>query len=60
MPLIALDAISGFSLKHLEEKVLANANGNTKELKAKNDAYLSAYLSYRKRLEAIGKELKFL
>ena len=60
MPLIALDAISGKTRRHLEEKVMWDSLEKVEFLKGKNKTYLTAVNEQRRRLEALNKELRFI
>jgi predicted RecB family endonuclease len=60
MPLIALDKISSGPIKHLQEKVMVNALGNVDAYRAANETYLKAVRAYRKRIEALNRELRFV
>jgi len=60
MPLIALDSISRGSKAHLEEKVLANAYECPQEFERRNSEYLSAVRGYRRKIQALDKELRFV
>jgi predicted RecB family endonuclease len=60
MPLIALDIISSTTREHLQNKVMVNAFENRDGYKHANEAYLEAVKSYRKRMEALDRELRFV
>lgn len=60
IPLIALDAITKGPKEHLEKKVLAVAFSDPKEFKRRNQEYLAKIKEYRKRMEALDKELRFV
>ena len=60
MPLIALDAISTGTKVHLEEKVLANAYEDPEGFKQRNIGYLKAVRGYRRKMQALDRELRFV
>jgi hypothetical protein len=60
MPLISLDSITGGTKEHLVKKVLSYGFENKEKLVELNESYLKAVKSYRAKLSALNKEVRFV